>query len=504
MEFVSHDWINPGTIEKRSYQESVVKTAVNDNTLCVLPTGLGKTSVAAIVAAERLKRNMKSKILFMAPTRPLVQQHKNSFDKMLKLGLEMCVLTGETKAEDRHKIYRNMDIIFATPQTIRNDIKNGLLDLRDFSLIIFDEAHRCVGQYSYVYIAKVYMNRAEDPLILALTASPGGQKYKINEVKERLFVKNVEIRTREDKDVKPYVQEVKNEWVNVELSIPMKSIRTYLTNIKNARISKLMKWGVVKSSHVNKTQLLNMQHELAKKKTGIGYASMSLIAEIIKVDHALLLLETQCISGLTNYLEKLNKEETKASQRLQKEENFKNAVRLASELYDEGKEHPKMEKLIEIIGKELENKEARIIVFAQYRDTIARIAEGLADVKNAAPVEFIGQAKKSGKGLSQKEQTQILSEFQMGFYNVLCASQVAEEGLDVVETNVVIFYEPTPSAIRKIQRSGRTARTQVGKVIVLLAKDTRDEAYHWSAHRKEKQMTRTLTQMKMKTLEDFK
>ena len=208
-----------------------------------------------------------------------------------------------------------------------------------------------------------------------------------------------------------------------------------------------------------------------------------------------MLLETQCLHALGKYLDKLSLETTKASLRLQGEENFVNAVRLTKELIEEGKEHPKMEKLSSIIEKELKGKDARIIVFAQYRDTIEKIYQALSKIKGAAPAEFIGQAKKSGKGLSQKEQVQILNEFQMGFYNVLCASQVAEEGLDVVETNVVVFYEPTPSAIRKIQRSGRTARTKQGKVIVLIAKGTRDEAYHWSAHNKEKQMKKTLYNM---------
>ena len=67
-----------------------------------------------------------------------------------------------------------------------------------------------------------------------------------------------------------------------------------------------------------------------------------------------------------------------------------------------------------------------------------------------------------------------------------------------METNVVIFYEPTPSAVRKIQRSGRTARTKVGKVIIMMTKGTRDEAYHWSAHNKEKQMKKTLYDMQRK------
>ena len=499
--FVTHPWINPGTIELRSYQENIVKMALTGNTLCVIPTGLGKTSIAAVVTAERLNKNMKGKILFLAPTKPLVSQHYRSFEKMLKLGMEMQVVTGESKAEERFKLYKNVDIIFATPQTIGNDIKSGLLNLADFSLVIFDEAHRCIGQYAYVYIAKHYIQNAKDPLILALTASPGGQRYKINEVRDRLFIKNVEIRAREDPDVKPYVQSVNNDWVRVELPIPLKSVQTYLSNIKNSRIKKLMGWGIVNSSMVNKTQLLRLQENLAKKKTGSAYGAMSLIAEIIKADHALLLVETQCLSSLQKYFEKVSGETTKASTRLLADENFKNAIRLTNELVAEGKEHPKLEKLKEIVTNELKNKDARIIVFAQYRDTIAKISEVLSEIKGAAPVEFIGQAKKKGKGLSQKEQMQILNEFQMGFYNVLCASQVAEEGLDVVETNVVIFYEPTPSAIRKIQRSGRTARTQTGKVVILITKNTRDEAFHWSAHNKEKQMKKTLYDMQRKNVD---
>lgn len=509
MNFVTHPWINPGTIESRSYQESVVRSALIANTLCVLPTGLGKTSVAALVVADCLQKNPKSKALFLAPTRPLVSQHKKTFERVFKIGLEMRLITGETKPEERFKLYRNADIIFATPQTAQNDIKSGLLDLSDFSLVIFDEAHRCIGQYSYVYIAKVYMNRAKEPLILALTASPGGHRYKINEVRDKLFIKNVEIKTREDIDVKPYVQTVEQDWVTVELPIPLKSVHAYFSNIKNSKIKKLLGYHIINSPHVTKSQLLKLQEELARKKTGSAYMAMSLIAEIIKVDHAMMLLETQCLHSLQRYLDKMSKETTRAVARLTQDQNFINAVRLTNELVDEGKEHPKLEKLAEIVAEELKNKEARIIIFAQYRDTISKIAESLMKIKGAAPVEFIGQAKKSGKGLSQKEQMQILNEFQMGFYNILCASQVAEEGLDVVETNVVVFYEPTPSAIRKIQRSGRTARTQQGKVIILMTKNTRDEAYHWSAHQKEKQMRKTLYDMQrrldnQKTISEFR
>lgn len=372
--------------------------------------------------------------------------------------------------------------------TVQNDLKNNSINLQDFILCIFDEAHRSVGNYAYPFVAKKYMEQSKSPLILALTASPGGHRAKINEVKAKLFIKNVEIRTRDDSDVKPYVQHLSRDWIKVELPTEMQTIRNYLEKIRRERISKLLSWKIISYPRPSKSDLLKLQNELARKKTGFGYAAMSVIAEVIKIDHSLMLLETQCLHSLQKYFDKMLNEKSKASQRLLANSDFKNAMRLTTELLTEGKEHPKINALREFVVQELNDKDARIIIFAQLRDTIEKIRESLSGIKGAAPVEFIGQAKKKGKGLSQKEQLQILNEFGMGFHNILIASQIGEEGLDIVETSAVIFYEPVPSAIRSIQRAGRTARTKPGKVIVLMTKDSRDEAYYWSGHQKERKM----------------
>ena len=495
MHYVSHSWLNENVIEKRDYQEQIVNTALSGNTLVVLPTGLGKTSVAALVAAETLRRKPEGKILFMAPTRPLVNQHKKNFERFFKLGIEFAAVTGHDDPEDRVKLYNNAQVIFSTPQTIRNDLKVGKIDLSQFSLCIFDEAHRAVGNYAYPYIAKVYSYH--NGLILALTASPGSRRQKIDEIKRRLYIDKIEIRDRADEDVAPYVQEMNQLWLEVELTKPLQSIKEYLENCKNQRINKLLKWKIIHYPNVSKSQLLRLQEELAKKKSGFSWAVMSMLAEVLKADHALTLLETQCLHSLKIYFDSLVEQRAKKSvARLLNDENFKNAMRLTSELLNEGQEHPKIEKLKEIITGELaKNKFSSIIVFAQYRDTIAKINDELKVVKNAAPIEFIGQTKKKGKGLSQKEQIQILNEFKMGFYNVLIASQIGEEGLDITETDTVIFYEPVPSAVRRVQRMGRTARTKAGKIIMLMTKDTRDEAYHWSGFQKEKRMKDILYKM---------
>ncbi|MBW3004753.1 hypothetical protein KY310_02890, partial [Candidatus Woesearchaeota archaeon] len=81
---------------------------------------------------------------------------------------------------------------------------------------------------------------------------------------------------------------------------------------------------------------------------------------------------------------------------------------------------------------------------------------------------------------------------------VLIATSVAEEGLDIPKVDLVMFYEPLPSAIRTIQRRGRTGRQDKGRVIVFLAKNTRDEGYRWSSFHKEKRMHRVLKDLKSK------
>ena len=309
MQYISHPWINDNVIEKRDYQEHIVNTALGANTLVVLPTGLGKTSVAALVAAEMLRKKPDGKILFMAPTRPLVNQHKKNFERFFKLGIEFSAVTGHDQPDEREVLYSKAQIIFSTPQTIRNDLKSGKIDISKFSLMIFDEAHRAVGNYAYPYIAKVYSYH--NGLILALTASPGSQRQKIDEIKRRLFIQGIEIRDREDKDVLPYVQEMKQRWIEVELTKPLQSIKEYLENCKNQRITKLMTWRIIHYPNVSKSQILKLQEQLAKRKTGMSWAAMSMLAEVLKADHALTLLETQCLGSLKCYFDSLMEQTNK-------------------------------------------------------------------------------------------------------------------------------------------------------------------------------------------------
>ena len=222
---------------------------------------------------------------------------------------------------------------------------------------------------------------------------------------------------------------------------------------------------------------------------------ISLLAEILKLNYALELLETQTVTSLNNYVEGIIKDsektKVKAVKSLVKNVDFQLAALKIKKLREIETEHPKLQKLLELF--KTANLGKKVLIFAQYRATVEQINKLLQQQKIKSAI-FVGQ--RGERGLKQREQQEILREFTDGKINCLVATSIGEEGLDIPEVNTVIFYEPVPSEIRKIQRAGRTARLKPGRLIILLTKGTKDESYHWAAYYKEKRMLNILENMK--------
>ncbi len=498
MQFVKHPLIRPNKIEVRRYQENILNSAVKKNILCVLPTGLGKTTIAILLAVHRLEKYPDSKIMITAPTRPLCSQHQKLFSECLRIPEEKIVLiTGKISPKKRKEIYKNAKIICETPQTIKNDIENEILDLSNFSLIVFDEVHRAVGNYAYPFIAKFYKSKSKYPKILGLTASPGSTKEKIEEICKNLFIEGVEIRSEYDEDVEPYVKKIETEFIKINLPEDLKSIQETLKNALKRRLERLKEYNI----HIKtKKELLETQKKISKKisigKKPILFYILSLLVESIKIWHLLELLETQSVKAAKIYLQKIKKGKTRSDKNVLKDPEFQKALFKIEKVG----EHPKIEKLKEVIRKELKEKEKKIIVFSHYRDNIRHLYELLNEICN--PAILIGQAGEGG--LTQKEQINIIKDFNLGVYNCLITSPIGEEGLHIPSADIAIFYDTVPSEIRAIQRRGRVGRTKVGKVIFLITKGTRDESYYWSAYRKEKKMKKMLREMQKKTQSSVK
>jgi len=189
----------------RLYQETIMASCAKGNCLIILPTGLGKTKTAILAAAQRLNSFPNSKILFLTVTKPLAEQIYNEVIECMDLDEDKIVLfTGSVTPKKREEFWKNAIVIISTPQCVENDIINGRIDLENVSLMIADEAHNAVKDYSYTWVAKQYHKKSK----IGLTASPGSDMERIQEVCKNLYIEEIEIRTDKDPDVKPYVHEI--------------------------------------------------------------------------------------------------------------------------------------------------------------------------------------------------------------------------------------------------------------------------------------------------------
>ncbi|MDD5163275.1 MAG: DEAD/DEAH box helicase [Candidatus ainarchaeum sp.] len=519
-DFLEHELIREKTIEKRAFQETLAnRVLAAGNSLIVAPTALGKTVIAAIVAANVLQKNPESKILFLSPTKPLAEQHQKSLQKFLNIPKEKILLfTGTIIPEKRAEEWNNATIISATPQTIENDLRNQQISLQEVGLCIFDEAHRASKEYSYVYISEKYAKQAKQGLVLALTASPGSTEDKIQEVCRNLSIKNIEIKTLQDEDIKQFSHEIKIEWERVDLPEEMLEIKLLLEQTARDAIAMLKKTGLAKTTNpgfYSKKRILELQIEIRKRIARHGktqpslFAGATAAAQLLKISHAQTLLETQGIFALHDYFERIKADAFKADasravKQLVAKKQFFEAMKAASFLKEKNFNHPKIGKLKEILLRQfLEHPEGKALVFNHYRDSIKNIAEFLNTVPGIKAEKFIGQAaKQNEKGMTQKEQGETIQKLKTGELNTLVGSSVAEEGLDLPNVDLVVFYEPVPSEIRAIQRRGRTGRLAPGKVVMLMANKTRDEAFYWNANAKEKKAHNTLKKMQAGMQED--
>jgi Fanconi anemia group M protein len=501
---VDHPLLEPGALEDRDYQLRLAERALDGHTLVCLPTGLGKTAVSLLVTAQRLHEESAGKALLLAPTKPLVEQHAAFYREALTIpDEEVVVFTGEVRPDDRAEQWEDARVVVATPQVVENDLVGNRISLRRVVHCTFDECHRASGDYAYTYIAERYHTDAANPLVTGMSASPGSDADDVRRVCANLGIREIEVMTEDDADVDEYAHGTEVDWQQVELPADVLEIRDLLNEVIEDRLSRLAEMGVTNSTRpdVSQSDLNRMRGQLQSlidDGESEGYEGMSIHAEVMKLRRAVELVETQSVEATVQYFERQRNAArssgaSKASQRLISEPRVKQARRKA-EAFDDI--HPKYRRARMAIATALGvDGGERVIVFTESRDTAETLTAFLGE--HFETRRFVGQGDREGSdGMSQKQQKETLEDFRAGEFEVLVSTSVAEEGLDVPEVDLVLFYEPVPTAIRSIQRKGRTGRQDEGKVIVLMAEDTRDEAYFWIARRREQEMEDELRDLK--------
>jgi Fanconi anemia group M protein len=498
--FIEHPRLTAETVEARAYQIEAVADCLGAPSLLVLPTALGKTPVEWMVIAERL-RTEGGRALIVAPTNALVDQHLTGLKNIID-GQEsedsIVSMTGSIDWKRRAKKWDLAEIIVATPHVIRNDVQRGSIDISDVSILVVDEAHHSTGKHSAAEVGDLYLQFAKNPLILGATASPGSTKEQVEEVCTRLGLKRIHSRSAENPLLAPYAAGLQVREVFVEVDEGLKIMANPLTMWLNTLTDQLRRLGYhVHTGRVTASQLNDtrgrIQGAIARGE-GLAYNAARQCAQAQRLLNLIGYLLSQGVAASREYLSRLKTSGEGGDKGAAAFYNDSRITQLYELLQESPELHKKVGKTVDLVLDQLkESSDSRVIVFAHFRDTVNEIVRRLEESEATNPERFVGQASRDGSsGMTQKQQLAGLQRFRDGECNVLVATSVGEEGLDVPRADLVIFYEPVGSEIRTIQRRGRTGRQRAGSVHVLIARGTRDEGARASALYREKKMKRAI------------
>ncbi|MFW9980836.1 MAG: DEAD/DEAH box helicase, partial [Candidatus Thorarchaeota archaeon] len=382
--YVEASFIRQNSVEYRSYQVNLADIATKESTMIVLSTGLGKTVIAALVAAKRLAECPDSKILFLAPSRPLVDQQARYLRRVLDIdeGLVVC-LTGHDPPEQRQQLWADSQVIVMTPQALQNDLVQRSYELQDVSLIVFDEAHRGVGNYAYTFIAELYEKQGINIRSLGLTASPGHQAEHIRKVCDNLRLSHVEVRDEKSRDVREYMVTVDSEIRYIKLPSEIEVLKDILYSIVEVYRAPVLKNGfnLPDAKRMTRKEILRTQSVVRKEIGTYTKPPSSLflvirnLTALLRIVHLLEFIGTQGLMPTHRYIQGVheeirNKKSSKGVKDLLSRPEFSQFENLLEALITNGHRHPKADAILEIVSEQLSvNLDSRILIFTRFRDT---------------------------------------------------------------------------------------------------------------------------------------
>ena len=495
-------WVYPTNLgTTRDYQFSLVKTGLFHNLLIALPTGLGKTFIAATIMLNWFRWTKDAQIVFVAPTRPLVaQQIKACYEIAGIPASETTMLTGSIPPGIRAEEWNSKRVFFMTPQTIQNDLKTGICDPKRLVLLVVDEAHRATGGYAYVEVVKFLKRFNPSFRVLALTATPGSSVESVQEVIDGLSIARIEIRTEQSLDIRQYVHARDIETIlfdnSEEMIMVLDLFSAALQPVLNKLVGMNAYWGkdplMLTPYGCNQARQKWMASDAGKNAGwGLKQMVMTIFSVLASLSHATELLK---FHGIGPFFRKLTgfrsdvlsggKKGGKYEKQILESDSFHTMMTRVQSWVNipDFVDHPKIEYLQDVVLNHFMDASegsgatgphgTRIMIFAHYRDSAENVARILSrHTPMIRPRVFVGQANSKGsEGMDQKTQLDVIKKFQEGIFNTLVATSIGEEGLDIGEVDLIVCYDASASPIRMLQRMGRTGRKRAGKIIVTLMK----------------------------------
>jgi ATP-dependent DNA helicase MPH1 len=512
---LNHDatktWVYPTNLGKiRDYQYNIVQRGLFHNLLVALPTGLGKTFIAATIMFNWFRWTKDAQIVFVAPTKPLVSQQVEACFGIVGIPRsQTTMLTGNVQPAIRAEEWQSKRVFFMTPQTVIHDLKTGICDPKKLVLLVVDEAHRATGNYAYVEIVR-FLRRFNSSLrVLALTATPGASVEAVQNVIDGLDIARVEIQTEESLDIRQFVHTRKIDIElfenSEELLISLDLFSKALQPVLNQLVSLNAYWGRDPSNltayGLTKARQQWMNSDAAKKGgfalKGKANAIFSVLASLA---HAIELLK---FHGIGSFYRNLLNFKTSTSdgtnngkyaKQIAHDEHFRKLMtRLQSWVGNSDfVGHPKLSYLKTVVLNHFMDageghgmaggrppSDTRIMIFVHYRDSAEEVTRVLKRHEPMIrPHVFVGQTgAKASEGMDQKTQLEVIEKFKKGTYNTIVATSIGEEGLDIGEVDLIVCYDSSASPIRMLQRMGRTGRKRAGNIVLLLMKGKEEDSY---------------------------
>ncbi|OQN97795.1 hypothetical protein B0A48_16116 [Cryoendolithus antarcticus] len=491
-------WIYPTNLGSiRDYQFNIVTRSMFHNTLVALPTGLGKTFIAATVMLNWYRWTSDAQIVFMAPTKPLIAQQMEACYGIVGINRKDTVLmTGETTPGIRAEEWLDKRVFFMTPQTVINDLKTGICDPKKIVLIVVDEAHKATGGYAYTEVVSFLRRFNTSFRVLALTATPGSTVEAVQAVIDNLGIARIELRTEQSLDIVQYTHRKDMETELFDYSDEQQLIMDHMSKALKPILDKLngnnaywLKDPMSLTAYGLQMARTQWARSDAGRKAPQGLKGMvqALFTVLSQIAHSLSLLKFHGIApffaSVLEFQRNVESGQTKGkyAQQITQSEDWTKAMSFMRTWSNNPDfiGHPKLQYLREVVMNHFLDagdsaastaRTTRIMVFASYRDSTQDICRVLKrNEPMIRPSEFVGQAASKGsEGMNQKKQNAVIQDFKSGKFNVLVATSIGEEGLDIGDVDLIVCYDSSASPIRMLQRIGRTGRKRVGRVVLTL------------------------------------
>ncbi|XP_076246163.1 FA complementation group M [Calliopsis andreniformis] len=482
-------WIYPENYPVRDYQFNIVQASLYSNTLVCLPTGLGKTFIAAVVMYNFWRWYPCGKVVFLAPTRPLVAQQISACHNIMGIpSKETIELTGAVSQKQREIAWSKKRVVFATPQVFHNDLEKNVVPGNLVKCVVIDEAHKALGKHSYCECIRILYEKNQYFRVLALSATPGNKLDNVHEVVQNLHIAHIELKDETSSDIIPYINQRKIDVILVPLSNELADYKERYIYIMDRHVKVLLQCNVLRghTANISKGRVFHILREFQKKsnKSGNYGLIMKTLNILMTMYHAYELMIRDGLRAFykfyQNHSDKFWMNEEIHLQNLLEDINiylgpFPDVKSSCEEIIPDVPQnlvfgHTKFEKLKELLLQHFRNSQGkqddtRAIVFVEYRDIVNEIYILLLQCRPLIkPQMFVGQA-----GQKQKQQIKALENFRSNRVNVLISTSIGEEGLDVGEVDLIICFDISQhSPTRLVQRMGRTGRKRDGHIIILV------------------------------------